>query len=280
MPVIAKHDLPLLVHCELTSLPTESTIEDAYSYQGYLSSRPKKWEDDAIALMIRLCEKFKTRVHVVHLSSADSVQQIKQARERGLPLTVETAQHYLYFAAEEIGDRQTIFKCAPPIRENENRSILWKALKNGVIDYVATDHSPAPPGSKELESGDFKKAWGGISSLQWALPILWTAAKERDATISDVSRWLSENPAKLLGSKCKKGKIRVGYDADLVVFDPNSAFTVLKEDIFHRHKITPYLNHELSGVVEQTWLAGVKVYDRGQMQLNNGRMLFRGNRSE
>ena len=274
MPIIAKHDLPLLVHCELASVVPEFTNNDPYSYQHYLSSRPKKWEDDAIALMIRLCEKFKTRVHIVHLSSADSLQQIIKAREKGLSLTVETAQHYLYFAAEEIGDRQTILKCAPPIREKHNRNRLWQALQDGVIDFVATDHSPAPPADKELESGDFKKAWGGISSLQFALPILWTAAKQRDFLMTDVCRWLCEKPAMLLGRKFRKGKIEVGYDADLVVFNPDKVFTVLQDDILHRHKITPYLNHQLFGVVEQTWLAGSKVFDKGQMHLNNGRLLF------
>jgi allantoinase len=277
MPVIAKYDLPLLVHCELTGTLAESANDDPTSYQHYLSSRPKKWEDDAIALMIRLCEKFKTRVHIVHLASADSVLQISHAKERGLPLTVETAQHYLYFAAEEINDGQTIFKCAPPIREKENRTRLWQALIDGKIDFVATDHSPAPPLAKELESGDFKKAWGGISSLQWALPILWTAAKQRQATIIDVCKWLCENPAKLLGRNFKKGKIQEGYDADLVVFDPNNLFKVSENSIHHRHKITPYLNHELFGIVEQTWLSGVKVFDKGQMQLNQGRSLINDN---
>ena len=158
----------------------ENNQADRRSYQNYLSSRPKQWEDDAIALMIRLCEEYNCRVHIVHLSAASSIDQIHKARVKGLPLTVETAQHYLYFNAEEIKDGQTQFKCAPPIREKANNDLLWDALKSGIIDFVATDHSPAPPDMKQLQSGDFTKAWGGIASLQFALPVLWTAAKKQE----------------------------------------------------------------------------------------------------
>ena len=128
--------------------------------------------------MIRLCEEFNCRTHIVHLSSSNSIDQIAKAKQKGLPLTVETGQHYLYFNAEEIKDGQTQFKCAPPIREKENNEKLWQALKDGIIDFVATDHSPATPDLKELQSGDFMKAWGGIASIQFALPVLWTAAKK------------------------------------------------------------------------------------------------------
>lgn len=274
MPIIAKVGLPLLVHCELARLTNEPVTSNPSSYQNYLLSRPKNWEDEAIELVIRLCETFNCKVHIVHLSSADSIQQIAKAKDQGLPLTVETGQHYLYFSAEDIKDKQTTFKCAPPIREKENTDRLWQGLKDGVIDFVATDHSPAPPELKELSTGNFVKAWGGISSLQWALPVLWTAAKRKGFGIEDVVKWLCENPAKLLGSKFKKGKIQKGYDADLIVFNPDKTFTVVEEEIYHRHKITPYLNHELYGVVEQTWLGGEKIFDRGKMKLNHGSLLI------
>ena len=275
MPVIAKYDLPLLVHCELTDNEQRST-DNQRSYQNYLSSRPKKWEDDAIALMIRLCGEFNCRVHIVHLSSANSIEQIKNSKQLGLRLTVETAQHYLYFSAEEIKDGQCVFKCAPPIREKENNDRLWQALEEGIIDFVATDHSPSPPAIKELETGDFTKAWGGISSLQWALPILWTSAKQRGFDIKDICKWLCQNPAKLIGKEIKKGKIEKGYDADLIVWNPNTKFIVKEDSIYHKHKITAYLNQELSGEVEQTWIAGERVYNKGQMQLNHGKILIGG----
>ena len=274
MPVIAKYDLPLLVHCELSSPLLWSGV-GGKGYQNYLGSRPKKWEDDAIALMIKLCKEFNCRVHIVHLSSADSIEQVTKAKQKGLPLTVETGQHYLYFNAEEIKDGQTQFKCAPPIREQANNEKLWQGLKDGIIDFVATDHSPAPPDMKELASGDFMKAWGGISSIQFALPALWTAAKKHDCHLNDIGKWLCEKPAISTGKQNSKGKIAKGYDADLVVWDPDQQFTVTESMIHHKHKITPYINEDLYGVVEQTWLKGQKVFDRGEFILNKGSILLR-----
>lgn len=274
MPVIAKNDLPLLVHCELLRNPYPETRIPNHSYANYLASRPKQWEDDAIALMIRLCEEFNCRTHIVHLSSADSIEQIAKAKQKGLPLTVETCQHYLYFNAEDIPDGRTEFKCAPPIREKTNNEILWQALKEGIIDFVATDHSPAPPEMKELESGDFMKAWGGISSIQFALPVLWTAAKKHDCSLKNMAKWLCEKSS-LLPQLKTKGKIERGFDADLVVWNPEEKFTVTKDIIQHRHKITPYLNKELYGVVSQTWLKGEKVFDGGKfLHLNKGHVLY------
>lgn len=259
IPVIARHHLPLLVHCELSADGIKTT--DPRSYLQYLSSRPKEWEDKAISLMISLCEAYNCRVHIVHLSSASSIEAIQKAKQRGLPLTVETAQHYLYFTAEEISDGRTEFKCAPPVREQQNNEALWRALEEGIIDFVATDHSPAPPHLKEMQSGDFTKAWGGIASLQFAFPVLWTAARKRGIALPQVSIWLSENPARLIGQENRKGKIAVGYNADLMVVNTEKKFVVKEEDIQHRHKLTPYLQQELYGVVEQTFLKGVKVFD-------------------
>ena len=276
MPMLARHRLPLLVHCELSEDNDEWKQNDRRSYPNYLASRPKKWEDDAVALMIRLCEEFNCPVHIVHLSSANSIAPIAAAKARGLPLTVETGQHYLYFNAEDIADGQTQFKCAPPIREKANNDQLWAALQAGIIDFVATDHSPAPPDLKQLASGDFTTAWGGIASLQLALPVLWTAARRRGATLSDMARWLSANPAKLAGQSQRKGQIAVGFDADLIVFDAGKSFVVSAEMIEHKHKVSPYICQELWGVVEQTFLRGERVFQHPDFfHLNHGQLLTR-----
>ncbi len=274
MPILAKHNLPLLVHCELTD-DFKLDHQNPFSYHDYLQSRPKYWEDKAITLMIGLCEEYNCKTHIVHLSSSNSIEQITKAKQKGLPLTVETAQHYLYFDAENIQDRQTQCKCAPPIREKANNDLLWEALKNDIIDFVATDHSPAPPNLKQIESGDFTKAWGGISSLQFALPVLWTAARKRNCTILNLAKWLCEGPAKMIGKESTKGKIAKGFDADLVVWDANKSFIVTENIIQHKHKITPYLKEELFGVVEQTFIKGTKVYDQGEFsKLNQGEILL------
>jgi allantoinase len=276
MPIIAKYNLPLLVHSELTTNLKQQTTNDNRFYQHYLESRPRKWEDDAIALIIQLCEEYNCHVHIVHLSSSNSIQQIAKAKQKGLPLTVETGQHYLYFNAEEIKDGQTQFKCAPPIREKENNDKLWEALKEGIIDFVATDHSPSTPDLKELKSGDFTKAWGGIASLQFALSVLWTAASKRNFTLIDITRWLCENPAKLIGRQKSNGKIAKGYEADIIVLDDQNSFSVTEDIIQHKHKITPYLNEVLVGMVEQTYLSGEKVFDSGKfLHLNKGNIILR-----
>lgn len=257
MPIIAKYGLPLLVHCELTT-PVQASVAGTYS--AYLASRPAVWEENAIALMIRLCERYRCRVHIVHLSAASALPQIIRAKADGLPLTVETAQHYLYFNAERIPDGNMAFKCAPPIRGKENNELLWQALKSGIIDMVATDHSPSPANMKQ---GDYLASWGGISSLQLALPALWTAAKKRQVSLTQIAQWLCTAPTRLAGTHTYKGKIAKGYDADLVVWNPEQSFTVIPENLQHKHPITPYANETLDGVVLQTYLKGVKVYEEG-----------------
>jgi allantoinase len=275
MPVIAAHGLPLLVHCELTN-GTAPAQTDPRSYPQYLASRPTDWEDEAIALMIRLCAEYRCRVHIVHLSSAGSIDQLRVAKNKGLPLTVETAPHYLYFNAEDIPDGNPLFKCAPPIRDTDNNHRLWEGLRQGVIDFIATDHSPAPPALKRVETGDLTKAWGGISSLQLSLPVVWTAAERHGFTLNDVAQWLSAAPAFLAGEEKNRGKIAQGYQADLVVWDPGQTFRVEEHLLHHRHKVTPYLGETLKGVVKQTWLRGVKIYDSGTfIQLNQGKEIKR-----
>ena len=276
MPVLARHGRPLLVHCELSADSDERKKGDTRSYSNYLASRPKSWEDEAIKLMIRLCAEYRCPVHIVHLSSANSLAAIAEAKAQGLPLTVETGQHYLFFSAEEIQAGQTQFKCAPPIRERANNEQLWQALQSGLIDFVATDHSPAPPDLKQLASGDFATAWGGIASLQLALPVLWTAARQRGATLADIARWLSTSPARLIGQAHRKGQITKGYDADLVVVAADATFTVTKALLHHRHKVSPYLGRELAGVVTHTFLAGEEVFRHPDfLHLNRGQLLTR-----
>ena len=277
MPVIARHGLPLLVHCEKESLTQRSQrrTEHNDSYGVYLQSRPRKWENDAIALMIRLCEEYNCRTHVVHLSSSGAVEMIADAKQRSLPITVETGQHYLHFTAEDIHNGQTQFKCAPPIREEENNVLLWKALKDGIIDFVASDHSPCPPEMKDLTNGNFMRAWGGISSIQFALPALWTAAKRHGCTIENIAQWLCDRPASFIGTH-KKGRIEKGCDADLVVWSPEESFTVQEAGIHQRHKVTPYLGRQLTGVVKKTFLHGKLVFDHGEfVQLNSGEIFLR-----
>jgi allantoinase len=274
--LLKKYNRPLLVHCELSEHHEGLADLQAYptSYEAYLRSRPKSWEDNAIAAMINLCRATMSHVHIVHLSSADSLPQIKAARAEGIPLTVETAPHYLLFAAEEIADGNTLLKCAPPIREKANNEKLWKGLKSKLIDFIATDHSPAPAELKETDSGNFEKAWGGIAGLQFSLPAVWTAGDEEDITIQDLCKWMCENPARFLQLEKSKGKIENGFDADLVIWKPEKNIQPEDVKIYHRHKITPYAGVRLKGEVQQTIVNGKIVFSKNKFhELNAGKIL-------
>ena len=264
--ILKKFNLPLLAHAELDTKHNglKAFDEDPESYKAFLASRPRTWEDEAVKELIALCEKTKVRVHVVHLSSSDSIAQIAAARTKGLPFTVETCPHYLFFDAESIPDGDTRYKCTPPIREKENNAKLWQALKNGVLDFVVTDHSPAPPEIKEIESGNLKEAWGGISSIQFSLPVVWTVALRDKTPIADVSNWMSRNVADFLGLK-NKGRFEIGADGDVVIWSPEKKLKVSRSNIRFRHPITPYEGQMLSGLVEQTLVRGTKVYDKGSL---------------
>lgn len=273
MPIIAKHNLPLLVHCEISD-ETPFT-GNPIVYIDYMNSRPKKWEDNAIELIIHLAEEYKCKVHIVHLSSSNSIKKIEEAKHRGVPISVETAQHYLFFNAEEIQNAATEFKCAPPIREKKNNEELYKALVEGIIDFVASDHSPCALNLKEKTSGNFIKAWGGIASIQLASSALWTVIQNNNGSIHQFVKWMSERPAHFIGLENKKGKIEIGYDADLIVFNPFEEFEVIETKLHHKNKLTPYLNKRLKGVIHQTYLNSELAYNNGTfISLNKGKLLM------
>ena len=266
LQILKKYNRPLLVHCELTE--DHSGIAEHKNnpndYMSYLRSRPKEWENKAIAMMIELCRETGAHVHIVHLSSAEALPMIAKAKADGLNLTVETAQHYLTLNAEDIPNGETIYKCAPPIRERDNNNKLWDALKSGLINFVATDHSPAPPDLKEISSGDLSKAWGGIAGLQFALCSLWTEAKRRKFSIEDIAKWLSGSPAVFLGLS-NKGKLENGADADFFIWDPEGTTTFSSGDIHHRHKVSPYAGKPFAGKVHKTFINGELIYENNKL---------------
>ena len=271
LPHVAGTGLPLLVHAELPGPVDEATRRlqnnqsvDWTRYSTYLQSRPEDAELSAIRLLLSLCREYKFRLHIVHLSASAALGELCAARAEGLPVSVETCPHYLHFCAEEISDGATLCKCAPPIRSRENREKLWQGLKHGIIDLVATDHSPCPPAMKRLEERNFNTAWGGIASLSVALPVMWTEASRRGFTLSDLSRWMAEQPARLAGCSSSKGRIAAGCDADFVVFDPEAEFIVTEDRLHYRYPISPYMGERLQGVVKATYLRGQPVFSAGK----------------
>ena len=284
LPVLAKIGAPLLAHAELPG-PVEGAAKrrpasaSRKSHQTWLASRPRAAENEAIDLLLRLGGEFGARIHIVHLASTEAIPQLQEAKASGRPVSVETCPHYLTFASEEIPDGATQFKCAPPMRERENRERLWAGLRDGTIDMIATDHSPCPPEMKRQKTGDFLDAWGGIASLQLSLPAVWTEAKRRGFSLSHLAKWLCEAPARLAGLHHQKGVIAPGRDADLVIWNPDAGFRVNPAQLHHRHKLTPYAGRDLMGIVEATFLRGVKIFERGNFCVAPaGRVLLRGKR--
>jgi len=265
MPILAARDTVLLAHCEAPNpLAAAGTPGgDPHRHATWLATRPPAAEMEAIDQLLALSAETGCRVHVVHLSAAEGIEAIAAARAAGVRVTVETCPHYLFFAAEDVPDRATAFKCAPPLRPRENLERLWRGLRSGGIDLIASDHSPAPPAMKQIDSGNFLTAWGGIASLELALPAVWTAGRSRGASPGDLARWLSAAPATLAGLP-HKGRIEAGYDADLVVFDSDAQLVVDPARLHQRHRITPYAGVTLTGTVRQVFVRGICVYDDGR----------------
>ena len=274
LPHIARTGLPLLVHAELEPsinaafAQLEASGADWRKYETYLASRPDQSEIEAIEMLIELCRKYQFRLHIVHLSTAQALPMIAAAKREGLSITAEACPHHLHCVAEEIPDGATLFKCTPPIRSRANRELLWKALEDGTIDLIATDHSPCPPSMKRLEAngpgeegGRFDQAWGGIASLSTAISVIWTEAQQRGYSLAQFAEWTSAAPARLAGIALEVGSIEPGKHANLVAFDPEASRVITADALHYRHRISPYMGETLRGEVRRTWLRGECVYD-------------------
>jgi allantoinase len=283
LPKLAAMDLPLSVHAELSGPIEEESRKlakaDPRKYKTWLLSRPPRAETKAIEMLVRLAREFEARVHIVHVSSELSVPLIRRAKKEGLRITAETCPHYLFFSSGSIQDGCTEYKCAPPIRDSRNNRRLWKDLGKGAIDMVVSDHSPCPPAMKCAGTGNFFQAWGGISSLQLGLPVMWTQLSGRNYTFKHLLRWMSSGPARLAGLERQKGEIAAGYDADIAIWNPEGHFTFRPQMLYNRHQLTPYAHQPLHGVVEATFLGGEMIYDGSRfLGAPRGALLRRGKR--
>jgi allantoinase len=260
--IAAFHGL-LIVHAEVPEPIERATRRlrgaDPFAYPTYLASRPPSAEERAVEAVVETSARTGCRVHVLHLSSASCLDRLDHD---GAPVSAETCPHYLTFAAEDIADGATEFKCAPPIREAENRERLWEGLRDEILTAVVSDHSPCTAG---LKTGSFFEAWGGIASVQLGLRAVWTQARARGFGLEDVARWMSGGPAAIAGLE-PKGSIVEGKDADLVLFDPDEASEIDPFELQHRNPVTPYSGRRLDGRVAATYVRGVEVYADGRFR--------------
>lgn len=263
--ILKRYNLPLLLHCELED-DYVPEVGNPKSYNAYLQSRPQRWEVNAIKMAIDLQQQFGIKVHIVHLSASDGIPLVKEAKQVSDKLTVETCPHYLFFNSENIPNGAPIYKCAPPIREKQNQELLWNFLEEDGFDFLASDHSPAPSEVKQLETGNFFKAWGGISGLQFTVPVLFSEWKKRGLKLETLIPMLTEKPAMFLGLNSQKGLLIEGLDADITVLDDAKVITVSESIIAHKHKATPYLKQKLQGVVDQVFVNGYHVVQNGEFK--------------
>lgn len=271
---LSAHITPLEV-----AIKNQHQLEDVdpTHYSSFLASRPDSFEVDAIKTIIKCSRKTPSvPLHIVHLASKDAVPILEKAQQEGLKISAETCFHYLSFYAEEIPNGETFYKCCPPIRTDENRLELWDALKKGVITTVVSDHSPCTPDLKKLAKGDFFSAWGGIASVGLGLPVLFTEGMKQGISIIDIVKWTCENTAKQVGLSHKKGSIKIGYDADLILFDPEKKQIIHNDTVFFKNKLTAYDGKHLKGVVLETILRGYSVfaYDKGFSKVPYGRTIL------
>lgn len=268
---LADFDGRMIVHAEDSRTIDRAPQCEGDQYEGFLASRPRGAESLAIAEVIARARWTGAGVHILHLSSADSLPMIASARRDGVRITAETCPHYLTLSAEDVPAGNTAYKCCPPIREGGNRDLLWQGLEDGTIDCIVTDHSPSTADLKNLDTGDFGTAWGGVSSLQLSLAVVWTAAKDRGIGLDQVVDWMASRPAAVAGLQAK-GSIEVGYDADMAILAPDAEFVVRAEELEHRNPVTPYDHRSLSGVVRRTFLAGRDI----DFERPAGQLIWRG----
>ena len=278
MREVAGFDGLMIVHAEDDEALRHAPSAHGRAYQDFLASRPRGAENLAIARLIEAARWTGVRTHLLHLSSSDALAMIGSAKADGVRFSVETCPHYLYFASEDVPAGATEFKCCPPIREGANRELLWRGLRDGLIDCVVSDNSPCTPELKRRDVGDFGLAWGGVATLQLGLPSVWTGARARGVPITDVVHWMAQRPAELAGLT-GKGRIEVGGDADLCVLAPDESFVVDVHNLHHRNPISAFAGQKLYGVVRSTWLHGREIQRDNRMVGDpHGSLLSRGER--
>ena len=270
MRAAASADLLVAVHAEDADVIRDATAKiresGRHDPSAWAASRPAVAEIRSVTRACTAARRTLAKLHIVHLSAAGVLGAIGLARQAGTDVSVETCAHYLTFDETDVSALGPLLKCAPPVRDAANRDALWDALLGGRIDLVASDHSPCPAHDKEKGRDDIFAAWGGVSGVQSLLPAVYTEARRR-ATAMDVRKvagfiaWrLAAKPAERFGLARRKGRIKAGLDADIVLFDPDREWTLEPSAVLTRSGLTPYAGRTFTGAVVRTLVRGTTVY--------------------
>lgn len=257
------------LHAESDSLTSrlaaQAAAEGRTDAAAFASSRPVLAELEAVSRALLFARETGCRLHIVHVSSPEAIELIHRARLDGLDVTAETCPHYLLLTERDMAAIGPAAKCAPPMRDAARRERLWAQLEAGMIDMIASDHSPSPEEWKSLAGRTFMSAWGGIAGAQSSLELMLDEGViRRGLPLTKLARLLAEGPARRFGLAGRKGRIGIGLDADLALVDPAAAYTLTREHLYQRHKHSPYIGRPLSCRVAATYVRGVKVYSAGE----------------
>ncbi len=263
----AKLGLPVLVHAENKTI-TDALADRAIrtlrtTMRDYLDSRPVVAELEAIGRAILFAEETGCSLHVVHVSTGRGVALVAEARARGVDVSCETCAHYLVLTDEDAEKLGAVAKCAPPLRPRRDLEELWEQVFEGNVEFVTSDHSPAPP---EMKVGDdFFKTWGGIMGCQSLLNVMLDEGHHnRGLPLERVAALTSGNVAGRFGL-AGKGRLEVGADADLALVDLDAISTLRQQDLLYRHKMSPFIGRAFQGKVVRTILRGTTVFSEGRV---------------
>ncbi|MBZ5753672.1 allantoinase AllB [Metabacillus rhizolycopersici] len=249
-------------NAELTDkLAMEKKAQGKTTARDYVESRPIFTEVDAVKRALLLGKETGCQLHFVHISSAEAVEEILKARKEGQVVTIESCPHYFTLDTEDFERIGPVAKCAPPLRAKTEQEKLWAALQDGKIDILTSDHSPCPPDMKQSDTNNMFEMWGGISGCQNNVDLMFDeAVKKRGVSVSEFSKMIATKPAEIF-NLATKGRMKVSYDADIILLDPNKSYTVQAEDLYYRHQHSPYVGRDVNCRVTKTFVRGQLVYD-------------------
>jgi allantoinase len=255
----------LLLHAEdpeiIDSLTRKAIGASRTRARDFIRSRPATAELEAITRAISLAGETLCAIHIVHVSTADGINLIREAQTRGVDVTGETCPHYLLYTDDDMEQLGGIGKCAPPFRTHEDREELWALLAKGSLHMVVSDHSPSAP---ELKQGDdFFKLWGGISGCQSTRQLLLQGAHRRSIDIGVIASATATNVARRFGL-AGKGEIEVGFDADLWLADLSDESVVRREELLYKHPFSVHEGQAIRGRTVRTLVRGGSVFANGR----------------
>lgn len=276
----------LVVHAETASLidllAGRLTSRGRGDPLAHADSRPPFVEVHAVARTVSLAGETRASVHIAHCSTAGGVDIVSRARAAGLPVTVETAPHYLALTTETLRDRGPYAKCNPPLRTEEEVGALWARLAVGGIDIVASDHAPYTFADKDAGLSSIWSAPAGVTSIQSMVPMVLSEGRRRELSWTRLAQVVAEGPARIFGLYPAKGTLRVGTDADMFIFDPDVSWKVDTGGLFYKQPWTPFEGMKVQGRVRRTLVRGRTVYldsgDGGEITVSpgHGRFIYPG----